>query len=163
MEFRISQFAKWFATFMAIWFAVLVVDEFLPTSKRFTFLKEKYVVETEFSDRIQKDYWIKTNEGFDFEVQKMVFDSIQMPDKITVYFSPVFSQFRAYGVVFSQSNLSLKFGDPQELRGPHLITGLAAVLLFSISAFVAKKFELKIALFFFASLTAAVRWWILGT
>ncbi len=163
MEFRISQFAKWFAIFMALWFAALVVDEFLPTSPRITTLHEKHIVETEFSDRIQKDFWIKTNDGFDFEVQKIVFDSIQMTDKITLHFSPVFSQFRAYSVAFSKSNLSLNFGDPREIRGPHLITGLAAVMLFSISAFVAKKFELKIALFFFASLTAAVRWWILGT
>jgi hypothetical protein len=163
MEYRIRIFAKRFAIFMAIWFAVLTSDDFLPLTEKLDLVKSKYSEEVYDRYGPKKEYYINTSNVEGLSVPHSVFDSVQYFDMVTLYRTPIFHQVRNFDIQYLSKFKTVSVGFSDDYKNMYLFMGFAVIILSLVSAFLANRFEFQIALFFFAIVIGALRWWLFKT
>jgi hypothetical protein len=162
METRIALLAKWFAIFAGLWCTALCADELLPSSAVHEFVDTTFEVRTEEGTTLFLDYYLISSSGRKMDIPIENFKSISKGDDLTLYITPIFKQLKAFACLQQRTGDTVRIGNPDVPREIPLIVGLAAIVFAVLSAFVVKRFELKVALAFFAIVVTAVRWWFIG-
>lgn len=162
MEQKISNFVKWFAIFLALWFGVVTADEILPSHSGEGFVVNKNFVILQEGNRAKYEYFVTLNDEKKLKVSSYVYDSVLLMDKVSFELTPVYSQIKSHKVTLSRNEVTLYYGPEGNFREVQLLSSSIVVLLSLCSAFLVNRFELRVTLFFFAFIVGAMRWWILG-
>lgn len=162
MEYRISQFARWFSLFLTAWFAILMADEFLPLKTIPSEITGKYFERTEHTDRLNIEYFVQLNEQENYRVNRFVYDLAENGDRAEIYKTPIFKQVRGVDIHTKINFRTFSFGEPHRARLSHTLATFLVIVLGASAAFFFERFEYRLTAFFFASIIAAIRWWFLG-
>jgi hypothetical protein len=162
METKIKRLSELLAIFAGIFCIILSADELLPVKQEDETVVRTYEERSEEGKSLYIEYFILTNKNRIMQVPIETYSVIDSNDALRLYITPWLHQLKAFESISDRDPAPLHFGDPNTPRDIPFITGIFAIVFAFFSAFVIKRFELKVALAFFALIITAVRWWFIG-
>jgi hypothetical protein len=162
METKIRLLSTLLAIGAGLLCLTLAIDEILPTQQVVEKVSRKYEDRVKEGTSLYIDYFVESGANRIMEVPVEIYVAITAGDELELHITPVFKQVKAFENTSANDGAKTKKGNPDVPRDVPLGASLVALLLAVFSAFVIRRFDLKIALAFLALVTTAVRWWFIG-
>ena len=155
MEHRIATLVKHGSAAVSILYLLYFADEILPPRVKSDTAVALY---TESSQNDHRFFYVKTQSGITLEISSVTYFDMNSGDHIKISYTPLLNKQKGMSYPSIKKQAEVKSENFNTLRTELLIVMIAGFIC-TMTAAICQWFELRLTLFFFSLIFAALHWW----